>query len=95
VSPIYLKSPKTFKTDAYLDALIVQVKTKTNTPSEHFANFRTITALLCSTFHPSLFVHNSTFDDTVPNGFPDDVLCIFLRVEVELDADIPERYAGI
>lgn len=40
-------------------------------------------------------MHNSTLNDTVPNSLPDNVLCILLRVEMELDADIPEGYAGI
>jgi hypothetical protein len=31
---------------------------------------------------------DSAFDDAVPNGFANNVLRIFLRVEVELQADI-------
>ena len=71
----------------------MKIQTKTDTPREHFADFRSIATLLCATLHPALFMHNASLDDAVPDRFSNDVFCVLLRIQVELDADISKGYA--
>jgi hypothetical protein len=35
------------------------------------------------------------FDDTVADGLPNDVLGVFLRIEVKLHADVAQGYARV
>jgi len=73
----------------------MKVQTESNTTSKDFANFGPIPILLRTTFHPTLFMYDASLDDTIANGFAYDVLCVFLGVKMELDADIAQRDAGI
>lgn len=78
------------QTDLY--ALIVQLQTVRYPLSKDFADLRTIPALLAITFHPSLLMHDTALDNTIPNSFTDNVLCVFLGIKVEFEANISQRY---
>ena len=78
------------KTD--LDALVVQLQTVRYSFSKDLADLRPVPTFLSIAFHPSLLVHNATLDDTVSDGFTDNILCIFLGIQMELETNISERY---
>lgn len=69
----------------------MQFQTVGNTAREHVADLGAVPALLATTLHPTLLVHDTAFNDTIADGFPDDVLRIFFRVQMKLHADVPER----
>ncbi len=72
----------------YLHALVVQLQTIPDPPLEHLADLRPIYVPLAPTLHPSLLVHYSTFDDPVTDGFTNNILRVFLRVEMKLDTNV-------
>jgi len=78
------------KTD--LDALIVQLQTVRYSLSKDLADLRTVPTLLSIAFHPSLLVHNAALDDTIPDSFTNNILCVFLGIQMELETNISERY---
>jgi hypothetical protein len=73
----------------------VQLQAETNTPCEHIADFRTITTLLDTTLHPPLLVYYSALNNAIPDSLANDVLRVFLGIQVELDTNIPERNARV
>lgn len=58
--------------------------------SENLADFGPVPALLAITLHPTLLVDDAALDDPIADGLADDVLRIFLRVKMELHADVAE-----
>ena len=40
-------------------------------------------------------MHNAALDDTIPDSFTDNILCVFLRIQMELETDISERYPRV
>lgn len=79
----------------YLDALVMQLQAIPNPPREHIANLRAISALLATALHPPLLVHDAPLDDTISDGLAHNVLGVFLRVEVQLNADVAEGDARV
>ena len=80
---------------AHLDTLIMQLETISDTPAKHFADFWTVPVLPSLTFHPTFLVDDSALDDTISDGFADDILCILFGIQVKLEADITQRDARI
>lgn len=68
----------------------MQLETVRDTAHEHVTDFKPVPALLHAALQPTLLVQDATFNDTIPDRFPNDILSIFFRVEVKLNADIPE-----
>ena len=81
------------KTSTDLDAFVVQFQTVAYSPGKDLANFNTVSSLLTAAFHPSILVNYATLDDAVTNGFADNVLCVFLGIEMEFDTNVPEGNA--
>lgn len=73
----------------------MQVQTEPDSPPEPFADFGSIATLRTTALHPPFLVHNPSLNDTIPDGFANDILCVFFGVEVQFHADIAKRYAGI
>jgi hypothetical protein len=40
-------------------------------------------------------MNNPALNDTVTNGFANDIFCVFFGVQVQLDADITKGDAGV
>ena len=68
------------KKKPHLHTLIVQIKTKRNSPPEYLAYFWSIATFLRPRFHPSFLMHNSAFDDSISDSFAYDVFSIFFRI---------------
>jgi hypothetical protein len=79
----------------YFDALVVQLQAIPNAPREHLADLRAISCLLATALHPALLVYDTAFDDTIANRLTDDVLGVFLRIEMQFDAYIAQRDTGV
>ena len=75
---------------ADLDTLVVQFQAIANPPGKHIADVESVIALLATAFHPPLLVHDAALDDAIADRLTHDVLCVFFRVEMELDANVPE-----
>lgn len=45
--------------------------------------------------HPTFLVHDSGVDNTILDSLANNVFCVFFRIKVELEADVPERDAGV
>lgn len=88
-------STQVIQGQAHLDTLIVQLEAVLNTAHEDFADLEAVAALLGAALQPALLVRDVTVNDTVTNRLADDILCVFFRVKMELDADIPERDARV
>ena len=88
-----MKKIKKKKTN--LHALIVQIQTKSNSPSKYLANFWSITAFLCPRFHPSFLMHNPTFDNSISYSLAYDIFSIFLRIQVKFNTNVSEGDTGI
>ena len=73
----------------------MQVQAKRNPAPKEFANFRAVVVLLRRALHPALLVDNTTLDDAVTDGLANNVLRIFFRVEVQLNADVSEGDARV
>lgn len=73
----------------------MQVQTEPDSPPKSLANFGPIATLHTTTLHPSFLVHDSALNDTIPDSFAHNVLCVFFGVEMQLHADIAEGYARI
>jgi hypothetical protein len=73
----------------------MQFQTITNSPRENITDFRAVTTLLASALHPSFLVHDLALNNPIPDCLAHDIFCIFLRVKVELDTNIAERYARV
>ena len=76
-----------------LDALVVQFQTVRYPLPKDLADLGTIPTLLAIAFHPSLLMHNTALDNTIPNSFTDNILCVFLGIQMELEADISQGYS--
>lgn len=75
----------------HFHALIVQLHAISDPTAENLCDFVPVPTLIPAALHPALLVHNPAVDDAVADRLADDVLCVFLRIKVELDADVAER----
>ena len=73
----------------------MQLQTIPNPTREHLTNFRSVTSLLPATLHPAFLMHDTTLDDTITNCLTDNILSILFRVQVQFDAYVAQRDAGV
>jgi hypothetical protein len=73
----------------------MQLQAVPNPTREHFTNFRSVPSLLPATLHPALLMHDTTLDDTITNCLSDNIFGILFRVQVQFDAYVAQRDAGI
>lgn len=81
-----------------LDALVVQLQAEVDSLPKNLSRLGRLEQVdLLLADEPALLVvdPDTRADDAVPNGLGDDVLCVLLVVELQLDADVPERNLGI
>lgn len=81
-----------------LDALVVQLQAEVDSLPKHLSRLgrlKQVDLLLAD--EPAFLVvdPNTRADDAVPDGLGDDVLCVLLVVELQLDANVPERNLGV
>jgi hypothetical protein len=81
----------------YLDALVVQLQAELDPLSKRLPRLSSLVHIpTLSPDHPPLLViHPNAADDSVPDRFRDDVLCVLLVVELELEADVFEGDLGV
>jgi hypothetical protein len=60
----------------------MQLQAVSNATREHLVNFRPISRLLPTAFHPAFLMHDATLDDTIANCLPDNVLGILFGVQM-------------
>jgi len=68
----------------------MQVHAISDSSVKHLDSLGTIAVLLATTFHPTFLMDYPAFDDAIPDSLADDVLRIFLRIQVELQADVAQ-----
>ncbi|KAJ7664643.1 hypothetical protein DFH06DRAFT_1128045 [Mycena polygramma] len=66
----------------------MQLQEVPDAPGKHITDLWPIRAHEAAALHPTLFVNDLAVDDAVVDHLADVVLCILLRVEVQLDADV-------
>ena len=73
----------------------MQLQTISDPSAEHFADLGAVPVLPSFTFHPTLLMDDPTLDDAISDGFADNIFCILLGVQVELETDIAQRNTRI
>jgi hypothetical protein len=73
----------------------MQLQAIPNSTREHLTNFRSVPSLLPATLHPALLMHDTTLDDTITDCLSDNIFSILLRVQVQFDANVAQRDAGV
>jgi hypothetical protein len=73
----------------------VELHTVPDPAREDLGDFRAVGTLVRAALHPAALVHDAAVDDAVADRLANDVLRVLLAVEVELDADVPERDARV
>ena len=73
----------------------MQLQTVLDTLHEDVRDIKPVPALLRATLHPALLMHDVSVNDAIPNRLSDNILRIFFRVQVQLDADIAEADTSV